>query len=161
MRSCSKCEKHVSSLVVVSMFFNSFLVYILIRLKLLQLNPQQFQLWHIYLSFPYMCIPFRFFAKMWGLQTKNKVNMEVQNKIKLTWRSKKNLVRPNLAAMAKNIHFHLTSSGPKTKMFATPTNLDSMIFRDEKCHIFIIYHKKYVNGSFRGPNGPKTKILSF
>ena len=78
-----------------------------------------------------------------------------------TWRSKKNLVGPNLAAMAKNVHFYLTSSGPKKKMFATPTNFDSMIFRKEKCHIFIIYHKKYVNGSFRGPNGPKTKILSF
>ena len=76
----------------------------------------------------------------------------------LTWTSKKNLVGPNLAAMAKNVHFYLTSSGPKKKMFATPTNLDSMIFRDEKCHIFIIYHKKNVNGSFRGP---KTKILSF
>ena len=43
------------------------------------------------------------------------------------------------------------------KMFATPQNLDSMIFTEEKCPIFIIYLQKYGNVSFRGPNGPKNR----
>ena len=68
---------------------------------------------------------------------------------------------PNLVPMAKNVHFHHPSPGPKMKMFATPRNLDSMIFTEEKCHVFIIYLQKYWNVSFRGPNGPKTKNQGF
>ena len=47
------------------------------------------------------------------------------------------------------------------KMFATPKNLDSMIFTEEKSHIFIIYLQKYGNVSFRGQTGQTPKIKVF
>ena len=71
------------------------------------------------------------------------------------WRTPKKFFGPNFVPMAKNVHFHHPSPGPKMKMFATPKNLDSMIFMEEKCHIFIINLEKYGDVSFRGPNGPK------